>query len=191
MQHHSPKLHIMKHNFLICLKTVPLWALLFLGLFSCTNPALQGLNEEALLASTEFQAWCKLNTAVRERKYAPSAQDLFPQPMSKDEMDLTTDKYLQYLKKHKQLLEARIDKKITREELDVQTEQLISNSGLPAAVQDKIRASNPTGQEDKQRSDELDAAMNTLLQAYPEVASGGLSMAKIEELYQKCANTKN
>ena len=181
----------MKHNFLICLKTVPLWALLFSGLIGCTNPAPQGLGEEALLASTEFQAWCKLNMALREREYGPSAQELFPEPLSKEEMKLTNDRYTQYLKEHIQLREALMDKKITREAFDMQTEAMISNSGLSAAVQDKIRASNPTSQEDKQSRDELKAAMNTLLQAYPEVASGGLSMAKIEELYQKCANTKN
>jgi len=101
----------MKHNFLICLKTVPLWALLFLGLIGCTNHSPIGLDEANLLTSPEFQEWCSMSKVVRGEESTKLVGALLSPGMTKEEAIDMARKHSDYLGKQSINVEMLLQKK--------------------------------------------------------------------------------
>jgi hypothetical protein len=179
----------MKHNFLICLKTVPLWALLFSGLIGCTNHSPIALDETNILTSPEFQEWCSMSKVVRGEESTRPVGALWAPGMTKEEAIDMARKHSDYLGKQRINVDMLLQKKITKEDFKLKSDSLLAASGLPQSVQGELRQALPGSSENEDIRNRYLLALRQLYAAYPELVP--LGMSKLEELYGKCSANQN
>jgi hypothetical protein len=179
----------MNNNFLVSMKKMPLWALLFSCLFRCTNHSPTPLDETNVLNSPEFQEWCSISKVVRGEESTKPVSALWSPGMTKEEAIDMARKHSDYLGKQRIIVDMLLQKKITNEDFKLTSDSLLAASGLPQSVQSELRQALPGSSENEDIRNRYLSALRQLYAAYPELVP--LGMPKLEELYGKCSSNQN